>query len=203
VRTLSFDERLDIDAALNAGLVVGLPTDTVYGLACRIDRPDALAEIFRLKDRPSEVALPILCDSLETARGLGTRFSRDAVILAKAFWPGPLTLVVGASVALSSLVGSNDESVGLRVPGDEQLLTLLDLTGPLAVTSANLHGDAPCARAEEVEAVFGDRGLEVVVDGGIRQNFSSTVVSCLESALEVKRVGEIQPSQIEAVLSRD
>lgn len=59
MRTLSFDERLDIDAALNAGLVVGLPTDTVYGLACRIDRPDALAEIFRLKDRPSEVALPI------------------------------------------------------------------------------------------------------------------------------------------------
>ena len=176
MRTLSFDERLDIDAALNAGLVVGLPTDTVYGLACRIDRPDALAEIFRLKDRPSEVALPILCDSLETARGLGTRFSRDAVILAKAFWPGPLTLVVGASVALSSLVGSNDESVGLRVPGDEQLLTLLDLTGPLAVTSANLHGDAPCASAEEIEAVFGDRGLEVVVDGGIRQNFSSTVV---------------------------
>ncbi len=202
MRTLSFDERLDIDAALNAGLVVGLPTDTVYGLACRIDRPDALAEIFRLKDRPSEVALPILCDSLETARGLGTRFSRDAVILAKAFWPGPLTLVVGASVALSSLVGSNDESVGLRVPGDEQLLTLLDLTGPLAVTSANLHGDAPCASAEEIEAVFGDRGLEVVVDGGIRQNFSSTVVSCLESALEVTRVGEIKPSQIEAVLSR-
>jgi len=202
MRVLNFEDRLDIDAALNDGLVVGLATDTVYGLACRLDRPDAVAEIFRLKDRPEEVALPILCDSLETARGLGTRFSRDAVILARTFWPGPLTLVVGASLGLSTLVGSRDESVGLRVPGDEALLALLDLTGPLAVTSANLHGEAPCASAQEIEAVFEVRGLDVVVDGGTRRNFSSTVVSCVGPTIEVLRVGPILPSQIEAALPR-
>ena len=203
MRRVTLEDRLEIDGALDTGVVIGLPTDTVYGLACRLDRPDAIAEIFRLKDRPGDVALPILCDSIETARGLGTRFSREAIALAEAFWPGPLTLIVGCSVALSSLVGAAQETVGLRVPNDEGLLALLDLTGPLAVTSANLHGEPPCATADEVEAAFEGRGLELVVDGGIRQNFSSTVVSLVGPQVEIKRIGPISPTQIEAVLSRD
>ena len=71
------------------------------------------------------------------------------------------------------------------------------------MTSANLHGEPPCATADEVEAAFEGRGLELVVDGGIRQNFSSTVVSLVGPQVEIKRIGPISPTQIEAVLSRD
>lgn len=202
MRRFAFDERLAIDAALNSGAVVALPTDTVYGLACRIDRPQAIEELFRLKGRPGDVALPILCDSLETARGLGARFTRDALSLAQQLWPGPLTLVLAAPPALATLVGAQDETVGLRVPNDEELLALLDLTGPLAVTSANLHGEPPCSNAEEIEVVFGDRGLLTCVDGGDRRNFSSSVVSLVGSIPEIKRIGPISPAAIEAALKK-
>jgi L-threonylcarbamoyladenylate synthase len=169
-------------AALAAGGVVGLPTDTVYGLAARLDRPAAVAAIFGLKGRPAGLALPVLVADVDQARSLAASWSDGVDRLARRLWPGPLTLVVPAPGALGRLVGGDGTSVGVRCPDHELVRTLCAASGPLAVTSANRHGRPPATTADELVAAVGgpDRpdGPALVVDGGRCDGTPSTVADC-------------------------
>jgi L-threonylcarbamoyladenylate synthase len=159
---------------LDGGGVAVVPTDTVYGLAARLDRASAITRIFDLKRRPISKALPVLVPSVEAATRLGV-FWPDALRMASEGWPGPLTLVVEASSPLPQ-VGGDGSTVGLRVPDHSFTLELLRRCGPLAATSANRSGMATGSTVDQVMAEFGD-GVDLYIDGGLLAAAPSKVIS--------------------------
>jgi L-threonylcarbamoyladenylate synthase len=182
-------------AALEQGLVVAVPTDTVYGIAARIDRPEGIARLFELKGRRREVAIAVLVADAGQAAAMGV-VSPEARRLAAAFWPGPLTIVVDRPAAEPGSmppadIGGDGRTIGIRVPDHPALLALLGVTGPLATTSANRSGSPTPLDALGVAAVFG-HGVEVYLDGGLSLGGSaSTVVRDAGGNLTILREGPI------------
>ena len=198
IRTLELAEALE---ALAEGGVVAVPTDTVYGLAASLSHPPAVAQLFALKCRPTTTALPVFVDSLGQIDEMGVAWSPRARTLSDAFWPGALTIVVPGPSALTTMLGSASGTVGFRCPDDDVVLSLLARSGPLAVTSANEHGRAPCESAADVRHVFAARDdLRGVLDGGRRSATVSTVIDVSASTWRLVRAGAIATSAIVEVL---
>jgi len=113
---MSVVDRDEAVRLLNAGGVVAVPTDTVYGLAASLEHDDAIAHIFSMKHRPSAVALPVLVGATSSIEGLGVTWLPIARTLSDAFWPGALTIVVDVPRELARRVGSGEDTVGFRLP---------------------------------------------------------------------------------------
>jgi L-threonylcarbamoyladenylate synthase len=200
VRVIGEDELAVAVAALQAGEVIAVPTDTVYGLAVLLT-PGGVESLFALKGRPAELALPVIVGSIEQARTVASAWPEDAEVLAEQFWPGALTLVVPAPRAIASLVGA-DDSVGLRWPGHRVLNALSAALGPLAVTSANRHGEPPATSVDELVASFASHtGPALAVDGGRCGGVASTVVDCTADPVGCLRDGGVPWDDVLAVLS--
>ncbi len=186
--------------ALRAGGIVAVPTDTVYGVAALADSPEGCGALFRLKGRPPTVALPVLVADLEGALALAAAGARDRLAaVGRAWWPGPLTLVVEAARRMPHL-GGDGTTVGLRCPDDPLVAALCRRVGPLAVTSANAHGAPPCTTAGEVRAAFA-AGLSGVLDGGRRAGEPSSVVSLVGGEVAVVRSGPVGEEAVRAALA--
>ena len=143
-------------AVLRAGALVVIPTDTVYGVAAMPGIPGGIEAIFRAKGRPEDKALPILGATVESLAKVVV-FDERAHVLAERFWPGPLTLVLSAwSVFRYDLGGSDPETIAVRIPSSGVALELLRMTGPLAVTSANISGEEPATSIEEARSALGE-----------------------------------------------
>jgi L-threonylcarbamoyladenylate synthase len=188
-------------AALEAGEPIVLPTDTVYGVAVDPTRPGATERLFAVKERPAEAALPVLAADVEQALALAAPdLPAAALRLAERFWPGGLTLVVRRHPDVTyDLGGRDDRTIGLRVPDHDVPRRLAAAVGPLAATSANLHGQPTPVTAEGVAAELGDR-VALVLDGGPCEGAPSTVVSCTAEGVHVLREGRIPRREIEAAL---
>lgn len=185
---------------LAGGAVIGLPTDTVYGLAASLAHPGAIDALFRLKQRPTSVALPVLIEGVEQALALGVAWPTAARQLAARYWPGPLTIIVAVPEALATLVGATS-SIGFRIPDDPMVLSVLRQSGPLAVTSANLHGEPPCTSAHDVASRFSaEPNFSGVLDGGERRGDVSSVVDLSLDHWELKREGAITRAELAALL---
>lgn len=186
--------------ALSSGAVVAIPTDTVYGLAAHPDRPEALARLFSLKGRPTDVAIPILVGDGAQVAAVAGRLESAAARLAARYWPGGLTLVVPRAGDFVVDLGGPPTAratVGVRWPDHDLVHTLCRRVGPLAVTSANRHGDPPAGSAIEVVEAFVRRdGLGAVVDGGRCDGTASTVVECLGASARCLRQGAIPWSEL-------
>lgn len=193
-------EQLDeVAALLNAGHVVVIPTDTVYGVAAKFDIASAVERLFAIKQRPSTVPLPVFVNDADGVFAVGGRDTASASTLAHAFWPGPLTLIVPAVAASARRIGSSDSTIGFRRPNDEMVTYLVARCGPLAVTSANEHGEPPCTTVAQVQAVFANNDLvAAVLDGGERNGTVSTVVMCDEKGYRVVREGAISSDELTA-----
>jgi L-threonylcarbamoyladenylate synthase len=190
----------DAAAALLAGEVVAMPTDTVYGIAVDPSRPGATDRLFAIKERPGDVAIPVLAADADQALALATDVPRVARALADAFWPGGLTIVLPRRPGLGfDLGGPDDATIGVRVPDHEVPRALARAVGPLATTSANLHGRPTPETAEAVAAELA--GVAVVLDGGRCSGAPSTVVVCTGGELRVVREGRIGVHQLREVLS--
>lgn len=204
-------------AALAAGHVVVLPTDTVYGLAARPDSAEAVRAVFAAKGRPEGMALPILAADEAQVRALGVAFTPAAAALARRWWPGPLTLAFGFddAAARPPWLDGRDE-VAVRVPDHDFLRALLGRTGVLAVTSANRHGAPTPLEAGQVAAGLGvDAGADagatpdvdaarvvaVVIDGGRLRDVPSTLVNVHGPRTVVEREGAIATAAIAGVLA--
>jgi L-threonylcarbamoyladenylate synthase len=165
---LAFDPRALEPAVdwLRAGGVVAFPTDTLYGLAVDPFSEPAVAALFDLKGRALTSAIPLLASSraqVETAFG-ELRGSTDA--LARAFWPGPLSLILDAPDALASAVHAGTKTIAVRVPAHALARALAHALGrPVTATSANLAGAPPVATAASLDAVADDPRV-FVIDGG-------------------------------------
>lgn len=182
---------------LAAGEVVAVPTDTVYGLAARLDDPVAIGRLFAAKHRPASMPVAVLCATTADAAGVAKGWHEGAARLAGRYWPGPLTLVLDADPALAARLGAR-RGVGVRVPDDATCQALLALTGPLAVTSANEHGAPPATTAADALALG---GIATVLDGGTRDGAVSTVVDLTGRTPVVVRDGAIPARDVLAALS--
>ncbi|MGO8687521.1 MAG: L-threonylcarbamoyladenylate synthase [Candidatus Dormibacteria bacterium] len=175
-------------AAIRAGQVVVVPTDTVYGLAGDPSDPVAVERIYAIKGRPPQLELNLLAADVSQLAAL-VELDGVARSLASAFWPGPLSLVcpvAGRRLAIPRL----GTTLMVRVPGHELLRRLLAATGPVASTSANHHGLPPATSAAAAEA---ELGAEVAgtVDGGPSLGMASTIIDLSSRPPRVLREGPI------------
>jgi L-threonylcarbamoyladenylate synthase len=176
--------------AIGRGVIVGVPTDTVYGLAIDPFNETAVARLFELKGRPAGKPIGLLVASVEQADTVADikGVARD---LAERYWPGALTLIVHPRVVLSNWVGDEQSrTVGIRVPDHPTTLGLLNETGPLAVTSANLSNGDETHDHVGAEDVFGDR-VAFYVEGTCPGGVASTVVDATGSEVVVLREGAV------------
>ncbi len=187
---------------LDAGGLVVMPTDTVYGLAAAADDRPALTKLFAAKDRPQDKPLVVMVADGRAAMRL-VEFPEAARKLAQAFWPGPLTLVLPwqASFTISSAVTAGRPTIGLRVPDHPAALAILRAFGrPLAVTSANPSGAQNAADALEIEAELGHR-VDLVLDGGAAPiAATSTILEVTASGLKLLRRGALDPADLAGAL---
>lgn len=188
----------DLDAAeraLRAGQLVGLPTDTVYGLAADAFRTGAADRLFAAKRRPRDVDLPVLVAGEDQARDLATGIPDVAFRLMERFWPGALTLVLPRDPDVVADLGDDEATIGLRCPDHDVALELCRRVGPLATTSANLHGQPTATTAQEVTDLFG-AAVPVVLDGGTCAGSPSTVLDCTGAEPKLLREGRIPWTEI-------
>jgi len=188
-------------AALARGEVIGLPTETVYGLAGDAMNPDAVRRIFALKGRPADHPVIVHLGDASWLHQWARDIPAAAWRLAERFWPGPLTLILRRSAAVSDLVTGGQDTVGLRVPAHPMALAVLRGFGRgLAAPSANRFGHLSPTRAEHVRAEFGPE-LPLVLDGGpCKIGIESTIVDLSGKRPRVLRPGNIPAGQLALAL---
>jgi tRNA threonylcarbamoyl adenosine modification protein (Sua5/YciO/YrdC/YwlC family) len=185
--------------ALSGGDIIGMPTDTVYGLAADPFHTGAADRLFRLKGRPRHVELPVLVASEEQALSLCTAVPAEARRLMERYWPGPLTLVLPRRPDLDADLGEEDVTIGIRCPAHPVPLAICAEVGPIATTSANRHGEPAITTAEGVAKAFGPE-IALVLDGGNCDQLPSSVVDCTGGAPKVLREGRVSVAEILAFL---
>lgn len=189
---------------LNRGAVIAVPTDTLYALAADPVNLAAVDQIFRVKGRPENRALPILISSLIHAQVLAANLPDNFFRLAEACWPGPLTIVVDASNRLPLKVTANTRRVALRWPKSRIVVDLIaELGVPLTGTSANLSGSPTCASGADVFTQLGDR-LPLILDAGeTNDTLPATIVELRGDHWCVGREGATPTEQIREALEGD
>lgn len=188
-------------AALRRGEVIGLPTETVYGLAADARNADAVRKIFSLKGRPAEHPLIVhIADAAQLPQWASV-VPETAAKLAQAFWPGPLTLIVKKHADVPDVVTGGQDTVGLRCPAHPLALTVLrQFGGGLAAPSANRFGRISPTSAQHVRDEFGD-GVPVVLDGGdCEVGIESTILDVSGAVPRILRPGRIGKLQLETVI---
>ena len=197
----SADQVREAVAALRRGEVIGLPTETVYGLAADAANPEAVAKIFALKGRPADHPLIVhIADAGARARWtIGTSAVADQ--LARAFWPGPLTMILPRHRSVPDVVTGGQDTVGLRCPAHPLALEVLRaFGGGLAAPSANRFGRISPTTAAHVRAEFG-AGVPLVLDGGdCDVGIESTIIDLSSSVPRILRPGRITHAQLESVI---
>ena len=193
--------RSAIDAAVRAlgvGDIVGIPTDTVYGLAADPFRSGATDRLFTVKRRPRTVEMPVLVADEAQALSMAVAVPASARRLMARYWPGALTLVLPRRPDLNADLGQDDATVGVRCPDHPVPLALCRDVGPLATTSANRHGEPSLTTARDVATAFGS-AVQLVLDAGTCAGAPSTVVDCTGEAPRLLREGRLSWAEVAAV----
>jgi L-threonylcarbamoyladenylate synthase len=187
-------------AAVRRGLLVVLPTDTVYGVAADAFDPDAVQALLDAKGRGREMPPPVLVSTATTLDALAVGVPDYARALVERFWPGPLTIVCRQQTSLQWDLGETRGTVAVRMPDHEVALAVLERTGPLAVSSANITGRPAARDADEAEEMLGAE-VEVIVDGGSAPGGeASTIVDCTGSQGRILRRGALSLDALNEVL---
>ena len=204
-KVLRIDEPSALETAkyiLKQGGIIAFPTDTVYGLAADPANEQALKRIYQVKNRPDEKALPILIGEIAQLERIAFEPLENfqAIKMAKKFWPGPLTLIFEKRQDLSPLVTSLP-TVGVRIPAYPPVIQLLQDSGPLAVTSANISAGRNSLSAEDVMAQL-EGSIDLLLDGGKTPGtIPSTVVDCSRAErFVILREGEITEEMLRQCL---
>jgi L-threonylcarbamoyladenylate synthase len=195
------DRVLEAAAALRRGEVIGLPTETVYGLAADAANADAVRKIFQIKGRPADHPLIVhIADASELKRWT-SGVSEVAANLAQAFWPGPLTMILPRLASVPDVVTGGQETVGLRCPSHPLALQVLrEFGGGLAAPSANRFGRISPTTAAHVREEFG-ASVPLILDGGeCEVGIESTIIDLSSPTPRILRPGKITHEQIEAVI---
>ena len=184
---------------IRSGEVLGMPTDTFYGLAADPFNLRAVDRVYEIKTRSRHKPLSLLIESVDQAEEMAKSLPEEFYALARKFWPGPLTVIVKAGSRLPLKVTANTGNVALRVPSAAIPLAVIQAAGiPITATSANLSGANECTTAEQVRDQLQDR-ISIIVDGGASpREVASTIVdlSDQEARWRVLREGAIPAQEI-------
>jgi L-threonylcarbamoyladenylate synthase len=180
---------------LTGGGLVAFPTDTVYGVAALAFDENAVGRLYEVKERGIDKAIPLLIGDFAHLERVSAGTNQMSEKLARHFWPGPLTLVLPRHPSIPEAVTSLT-TVGVRMPDFGPTQELLRLTGPLAVTSANISGVGSPSTAPGVEAQLGGR-IPLILDGGVTPGgMPSTIVDCTRGQPIILREGPISLDEI-------
>jgi L-threonylcarbamoyladenylate synthase len=183
-------------AAIRAGQVVALPTDALYSLIADPFNLHAVGRVFMAKGREFHRSLPLLIPDLMAAEDLAKEIPQRFYVLARHFWPGPLTVIVPASAKVPLKVTGNTGRLALRQTRSVTAKALLDRLGqPLIATSANLSGQPTCRSGIEVFGVMDGR-VDLVLDGGLCAGPGSTTVDITEPCWQIIREGAIPAREV-------
>lgn len=198
---LSQNDTLAAAKILKAGGVVAIPTETVYGLAANAFNNEAVKKIFIAKGRPSDNPLIVHISQVDEIYALVHDFTAEAQKLAEAFWPGPLTIILKKSDAISKIVSGGLDSVAIRLPGHPVARRIIREAGfPLVAPSANTSGSPSPTSAAHVIADL-DEKIDAVVDvGRCKFGVESTVISLCEAVPKILRPGAVTLEQIKCTL---
>ncbi|PRI10116.1 L-threonylcarbamoyladenylate synthase [Leucobacter massiliensis] len=190
--------------ALGSGQLVVMPTDTVYGVAADAFTPEAVQRLLDAKGRGRQSPPPVLIPNTATLTALAAEVTAPLTALAEAFWPGALTIITRANPLLSWDLGETGGTVALRIPNHPLALELLEETGPLAVSSANLSGEPAARTAAEAQAMLGD-SVAVYLEAGAAGGTASTIIDATGlgaegGELRLLRAGGVSREQIAEVL---
>jgi tRNA threonylcarbamoyl adenosine modification protein (Sua5/YciO/YrdC/YwlC family) len=184
---------------VKAGGIIAFPTDTVYGIGVSAFQTTAIEKIYQVKGRSTLKAIPILLGDSDTSRQITPPLLPSVQKLVNEFWPGPLTLVLPLLTSLPDNL-SPTPTIGLRVPDHEFTRSLLEATGPLATTSANLSGEPSALTADEVQSQLGT-SVDLILDGGKSPGgMASTVLDCTTDQLSILREGPLSWNDIQSIL---
>lgn len=187
-------------SALKSGLVVAVPTETVYGLAASIDFPDAIEDIFRLKGRPSNNPLIVHVASAKEISFYTTQQPPHFSQLASTFWPGSLTVILPVDQdRIPAVARAGLPTAAFRVPNHPLTRELLEITGPLVMPSANISGKPSATTADHVEKDFG-QGFSVLDGGACVQGVESTILYWEEPVWTIARLGALAPEAFLPIL---
>jgi L-threonylcarbamoyladenylate synthase len=191
--------RMAASSVSNGDLVV-LPTDTVYGVGADAFQAAAVAGLLRAKGRDRSFPVPVLVGSWSTIDGLVTAVDERTRSLVEAFWPGALTLVVRHAPSLNWDLGDANGTVAVRMPLHPVAIELLEATGPLAVSSANRHGEPAAQTAAEARAQLGEDVAVYLEDGPATGGVASTIVDVTPDRPRILRVGAISVEMLREVV---
>jgi L-threonylcarbamoyladenylate synthase len=194
---IRIDEGVEL---LKSGKVIGVPTETVYGLAASLYQPSAIENIFLIKGRPSNNPLIIHVDSAEKIEEYVLALPSDFIKLAQAFWPGPLTLVLPViETSVPNIVRAGLSTAAFRIPNHLITRELLQKTGPLVMPSANISGRPSSTTADHVEQDFGKK-FPVIDGGACQQGLESTILYFSDHQWQLIRLGALSPEAFLPVL---
>lgn len=183
-------------ALVREGGVIVLPTDTVYGIGTIATRPEAITRLLAAKGRDRQMPPPVLVPTAASIDELCVNVPDAAYRLAKAYWPGGLTLILEARPDLGWDLGDTNGTLAVRMPDHEATLALLAATGPMAVTSANTTGNPPAISIDEARGYFADR-VDAYVDGGqSRVGTSSSIIDLAHGQARALRVGALSLEEL-------
>jgi L-threonylcarbamoyladenylate synthase len=186
--------------AVRRGLLVVLPTDTVYGVGVDAFDADGVQRLLDAKGRGRDMPPPVLVSATTTLEALASDLPGWVEGLIEHFWPGPLTIVCRQQPSLRWDLGETRGTVAVRMPDDEAALELLGRTGPLAVSSANVSGERAATDADEAERMLGD-SVEVVLDDGPSPGTTaSTILDCTGERPRILRAGALTVEELAPVL---
>ena len=190
----------EVARALRAGQAAVFPTDTVYGIGVAVTRAASPIEVYDAKRRDHDKPLPWLVDGLTALDTFGHDVPEYARALARAYWPGQLTLIVPASSAVPREFGAEDRTVALRMPDDATALELIARVGcPIANSSANFQGHTPPQSYVDIDPDFLAQLAASCGDDAPRSGVSSTIFDCTGKTPRVLRVGKVAAEEVERV----
>ncbi len=195
IRATDVDWLSSVKKVIQAGGLVAFPTDTVYGLGCDPFNTSAIQRLYRAKKRTSAKALPVLLASLNEIDKVAINITTEIMNIGKAFWPGPLTIVLEKHPDLPDSI-SPDPTIGIRIPAHPIALDILKACGPLAVSSANTSGGLDATTPQEVLVQLTGR-IHLLIDGGPSLgNKPSTVIDGTRKLIRILREGPISMGEI-------
>lgn len=186
--------------AIGRGELVVLPTDTVYGIGADAFNAKAVQSLLDAKGRGRSTPPPVLIGDASALDALAVDIPDVARTLTEKFWPGPLTLVLHAQPSLTWDLGETKGTVGLRIPASQEAIALLKETGPMAVSSANLHGEPSATNAEQAFDYFGESVPVYLNAGESSVGVASTILDLTNAQNKVIRIlrqGALRQSEIE------
>ena len=185
--------------AISAGKLVVYPTETVYGIGADIYNETAVKNLYLTKKRPFDMPLSVAVSDIKMLEKVAV-LNENADKLAKAFFPGPLTIIVKKQPSVPDIVTSSSQKVGIRIPDNRFALELIKRTGPIITTSANLHSHPDAINVDAAIKDF-DSAVDVYIDAGAcNLGKPSTIVWLMDDQFEIIRQGAISEKQIMEVL---